>query len=223
MTEEDDRETRILLFGDAGQSVDIVDEDRGVFVLGSEVAEGVCVVDREAVAEVVIAIDGDAVLGKPSCHTVIAVDVLRHTVDELKDCMLRAQDATYGDGLDKNIRHPYMWACKSHYYSPDVHFYNFPYAFGGLFARGLYAQYEKEGAAFVPKYKKLLYTTTVATAEDTAKVAGIDLTDKEFWRAALQTIADCDYTVKIPMAHGGDSLNVAAASAVAFWQLGNPE
>lgn len=37
---------------------------------------------------------------------------------------------------------------------------------------------------------------------------------------ALQTIADCDYTVKIPMAHGVDSLNVAAASAVAFWQLG---
>ena len=38
---------------------------------------------------------------------------------------------------------------------------------------------------------------------------------------ADRTIADCDYTVKIPMAHGVDSLNVAAASAVAFWQLGN--
>ena len=36
---------------------------------------------------------------------------------------------------------------------------------------------------------------------------------------ADETIADCDYTVKIPMAHGVDSLNVAAASAVAFWQL----
>lgn len=35
------------------------------------------------------------------------------------------------------------------------------------------------------------------------------------------TIASCDYTVKIPMSHGVDSLNVAAASAVAFWQLGN--
>ena len=38
---------------------------------------------------------------------------------------------------------------------------------------------------------------------------------------AAATIADCDYTVKIPMSHGVDSLNVAAASAVAFWQLGN--
>ena len=37
---------------------------------------------------------------------------------------------------------------------------------------------------------------------------------------ATATIADCDYTVKIPMSHGVDSLNVAAASAVAFWQLG---
>ena len=38
---------------------------------------------------------------------------------------------------------------------------------------------------------------------------------------AASTIADCDYTVKIPMSHGVDSLNVAAASAVAFWQLGS--
>lgn len=40
---------------------------------------------------------------------------------------------------------------------------------------------------------------------------------------AEATIADCDYTVKIPMSHGVDSLNVAAASAVAFWQLGNKQ
>ena len=108
--------------------------------------------------------------------------------DTLCGFMLEAQKQSYGDGLDHNCLHPYMWVCKRHYYGPT--FYNFPYAFGGLFARGLYAQYEKEGPAFVPKYKKLLYTTPVATAEDTAKVAGIDLTDKEFWRGALQTIAD---------------------------------
>lgn len=108
--------------------------------------------------------------------------------DTLCDFMLTAQKQSYGDGLDENCLHPYMWVCKGHYYGPT--FYNFPYAFGGLFARGLYAQYEKEGASFVPKYKKLLHTTTIATAEDTAKVAGIDLTSKDFWRGALQTIAD---------------------------------
>ena len=102
--------------------------------------------------------------------------------------MTEAQKLSYGDGLDQSVMHPYMWACKSHYYGPV--FYNFPYAFGALFARGLYACYERDGAAFVSRYKELLYTTPVATAEDTAKVAGIDLTDREFWRAALQMIAD---------------------------------
>ena len=108
--------------------------------------------------------------------------------DTLCGFMLEAQKQSYGDGLDHQYLHPYMWVCKSHYYGST--FYNFPYAFGGLFARGLYARYQQEGESFVPKYKKLLYTTTIATAEDTAKVAGIDLTDKDFWRAALQTIAD---------------------------------
>jgi len=102
--------------------------------------------------------------------------------------MAQAQEEAYGDGLDPALRHPFMWLCKSHYYGPI--FYNFPYAFGALFARGLYACYERDGAAFVPKYKELLYTTCVASAEDTARVAGIDLTDKAFWRDALQVIAD---------------------------------
>ncbi len=108
--------------------------------------------------------------------------------DTLSQFMLEAQKQSYGDGLDHNVLHPYMWVCKGHYYGPT--FYNFPYAFGGLFARGLYAQYMRDGAAFVPKYKKLLYTTPIASVEDTAKVADIDLTDKNFWRSALQMIAD---------------------------------
>ena len=106
----------------------------------------------------------------------------------LCELMTEAQKLSYGDGLDHAQMHPYMWVNKSHYYGPT--FYNFPYAFGALFARGLYAQYERDGAAFVPKYKKLLYATPVASAEDTARVADIDLTDKEFWRSALQMVAD---------------------------------
>ena len=116
--------------------------------------------------------------------------------DQLCKQMLDAQKASYGEGLDPDVMHPYMWICKSHYYGPT--YYNFPYAFGGLFARGLYAQYEKEGAAFVPKYKQLLRTTPIAKAEDVAKVADIDLTDKNFWRGALQTIADqIDLLIKL--------------------------
>ena len=108
--------------------------------------------------------------------------------DTLCQMMIDAQKASYGDGLDESCMHPYMWVCKSHYYGPT--FYNFPYAFGGLFARGLYARYEQEGESFIPKYKNLLKTTPLACAEDVAKVADIDLTDVKFWMDGLQTIAD---------------------------------
>ena len=108
--------------------------------------------------------------------------------DRLCKIMEEAQKECYGDGLDHSCLHPYMWICKPHYYSST--YYNYPYAFGGLFARGLYAQYLQEGKAFVPKYKKLLATTTVASVEDTAKVADLDLTDITFWKNALQSIAD---------------------------------
>lgn len=110
--------------------------------------------------------------------------------DALCDIMLDAQKKAYGDGLDQNVLHPYMWACKSHYYSGGLSFYNFPYAFGGLFARGLYAKYLKEGPSFVPLYKKLLKATGTTTVEGTALVAGIDLTDKQFWMDSLQILAD---------------------------------
>lgn len=110
--------------------------------------------------------------------------------DDLEKIMLDAQKEAYGDGLDHNQLHPYMWVCKSHYYSENVSFYNFPYAFGGLFARGLYAQYQKEGASFVPKYRALLNATTVKSVEDVAMMADIDLTNPDFWRQSLQTIAE---------------------------------
>ena len=103
------------------------------------------------------------------------------------ELMLDAQKKAYGDGLDHEVLHPYMWLCKGHYYSGGRSFYNYPYAFGGLFARGLYAMYEEQGEKFVPLYKKLLYTTPVASVEDTAKVAGIDLTKKEFWAKSLES------------------------------------
>ena len=52
----------------------------------------------------------------------------------LQDIMLQAQKESYGDGLDESTYHPYMWVCKGHYYSASNNYYNFPYAFGGLFA-----------------------------------------------------------------------------------------
>ena len=110
--------------------------------------------------------------------------------NELEEIMLDAQKKAYGDGLDPDYLHPYMWCCKSHYFSAGLSYYNFPYAFGGLFSRGLYAKYLEEGEAFLPKYRALLTATTVETVENVAGVAGLDLTDPSFWRASLQIIAD---------------------------------
>ena len=109
-------------------------------------------------------------------------------VDELKETMLWAQEQSYGDGLDPEYRHPYVWACKSHYYSTGVHFYNFPYAFGGLFARGLYARYEKEGEAFVPVYCDLLSRFGSDTIANVTASVGIDVTTPDFWREAVESV-----------------------------------
>ena len=112
------------------------------------------------------------------------------SADRMCELMTDAQKKAYGDGLDENALHPYMWLCKGHYYSGGLSFYNYPYAFGGLFARGLYAKYKAEGDSFVSIYKAMLNATSVCDVEECAKIAGVDLTDKKFWRAGLQSIAD---------------------------------
>lgn len=107
--------------------------------------------------------------------------------DELASIMLEAQKEAYGDGLDHDVLHPYMWVCKGHYYSAGLGFYNFPYAFGGLFARGLYAKFQQEGPAFLEKYNYMLKETPVRSVEDVAKICDIDLTSKEFWLMSLHS------------------------------------
>lgn len=110
--------------------------------------------------------------------------------DELSQLMHDAQMQSYGDGLVEDTLNNYMWINKSHYYSSGLSYYNFPYAFGGLFARGLYAKYLEEGEEFLPTYKKFLKATTVMNVEDAGMVANIDLTEKEFWIKGLQSFAD---------------------------------
>jgi pepF/M3 family oligoendopeptidase len=103
--------------------------------------------------------------------------------------MAEAQTATYGDGLDPDALHPYMWAVKGHYYRPGLAFYNFPYAFGLLFALGLYARFEAEGKGFPAVYRTLLSMTGRASANEVARAAGFDLEDAAFWRGAVAVIA----------------------------------
>lgn len=112
------------------------------------------------------------------------------TVSQIKELMLEAQREAYGDGLDQEYLHPYMWAWKPHYYDADYNYYNFPYAFGLLFAKGLYAEYLKKGESFTSEYERLLSITGKNKIADITKEVGIDIHNKEFWRNSLKTIEE---------------------------------
>jgi oligoendopeptidase F len=120
------------------------------------------------------------------------------SVNELKEIMKNAQKEAYGNGLDHTILHDSMWINKPHYYSADRHFYNFPYAFGLLFAKGLYSEYLNRGEAFVNEYDNLLEATGKNNIVDVGKVMNIDVTCVDFWRSSLDLIKkDIEKFVKL--------------------------
>jgi pepF/M3 family oligoendopeptidase len=110
------------------------------------------------------------------------------SADEFCQIMLDAQRETYGDAIDPEHRHPYLWLLKPHYYD-DRHFYNYPYAFGLLFGLGMYAIYRREGAAFIPRYKELLRGTGQGKVADLAARFGIDVRTRGFWDDSLKIVA----------------------------------
>lgn len=112
------------------------------------------------------------------------------SVEELKQIMIEAQKKTYGDGFDQNYLHPYMWINKPHYYDADLNYYNFPYAFGELFVKGLIYKYNQEGKKFVEEYKNLLSQTGKKNLFDLGKIVGFDLHSKDFWRKSLDVIKE---------------------------------
>ena len=105
---------------------------------------------------------------------------------EMCELMLKAQLDTYGDGLDTDALHPYMWEAKGHYYGRS--YYNFPYMFGLLFGLGLYAVYQKDPEPFKARYDDLLSSTGLADAATLGRSFGIDITTPEFWRASFDQI-----------------------------------
>ena len=112
------------------------------------------------------------------------------SVEEIKELMINAQKEAYGDGLDPEYLHPYMWIWKPHYYNANYNYYNFPYSFGLLFSKGLYSQYLKKKDEFPSEYEKLLSITGKNEISDITKVMGIDIHDREFWKQSLKIIKD---------------------------------
>jgi oligoendopeptidase F len=122
------------------------------------------------------------------------------SVEEFCQFMRDAQEQTYGDGLNADLRHEYMWAAKSHYYGPT--FYNFPYMFGQLFALGLYSRYREDPATFTAGYDELLSMTGMADAATLASRFGIDIRTREFWEKSLAVLtSNIDKFVALADAH----------------------
>ena len=110
------------------------------------------------------------------------------SVDELNEAMLDAQKKAYGDGLDEEILHKYMWVVKPHYYMPSRNFYNFPYAFGHLLANGLYKIYQNDPSTFEAKYDSFLRATGKMPIKESCMMLGIDVEDVNFWKDSIDVI-----------------------------------
>ncbi len=110
------------------------------------------------------------------------------SAEDFCEIMERAQKESYGEALDERYLHKYMWTWKPHYYSAEFSFYNYPYAFGLLFATGLYAIYRQRGGEFIPSYINLLAETGEGRAAELASRFGINIREKKFWADSLKII-----------------------------------
>ena len=112
------------------------------------------------------------------------------TPEDFCRLMTEAQKRSYGKGLDPKLLHPYMWVVKGHYYSADLAFYNFPYAFGQLFALGLYNRFKREGQKFTAVYEEILRKTGMADAVKVTKSAGFNIETPDFWKDGIGIFVD---------------------------------
>lgn len=108
--------------------------------------------------------------------------------NQLSAMMVEAQKNSYGDALDEDALHPYMWAVKGHYYSSELSFYNFPYAFGQLFGLGVYQLSQTDSETFGARYDALLAHTGQDSAEAVAATVGCDITKRAFWQQSVDVI-----------------------------------
>jgi oligoendopeptidase F len=107
------------------------------------------------------------------------------SIPELNELMLDAQRKAYGEGLDPDAMHPYMWAVKGHYFTP---FYNWPYTFGLLFGIGLYARYLDDPDRFRQGYDDLLSSTGLGDAASLGARFDIDVRSAAFWSSSLDVL-----------------------------------
>lgn len=113
------------------------------------------------------------------------------SVSRLKELMVETQRRLLGDVLQQGGEDPFFWASKLHFYITGLTFYNFPYTFGFLLSRGLFARFKKEGADFLPRYEEFLRLAGSDTAENVVRrTIGQDLEKAQFWSEAIQSLEE---------------------------------
>ncbi len=113
------------------------------------------------------------------------------SVSRFKELMVSTQRQVFGDLLEQGGEDSLFWASKLHFYITEVTFYNFPYTFGYLLSRGLYAMFLAEGKNFLPRYEEFLKLTGSDTADGVAlKTIGRDLRTTEFWTEAIKSLEE---------------------------------
>ncbi|WP_415720713.1 M3 family oligoendopeptidase [Photobacterium ganghwense] len=110
------------------------------------------------------------------------------TPDQLKALMSETWRDWYGDAMDETSE--MFWASKLHFSIADISFYNYPYLFGYLFSKGVYAQRAAKGEHFYEDYKALLRDTGSMMAEEVVeKHLGMDIRQPEFWQQSVDMVA----------------------------------
>ena len=113
------------------------------------------------------------------------------SVSRLKELMVQTQRQVLGDVLETGGEDPYFWASKLHFYITGITFYNFPYTFGYLLSRGLYAMFKNQGDRFLPKYEEFLRRAGSDTAENVVRqTVGRDIEKTEFWSEAIHSLEE---------------------------------
>ncbi|NUW67277.1 M3 family oligoendopeptidase [Vibrio coralliilyticus] len=109
------------------------------------------------------------------------------SAEQLCDLMSQTWKDWYGESMTE--ADPYFWASKLHFSISEVSFYNYPYLFGYLFSKGVYAQREAKGESFYSDYVNLLRDTGSMMAEDVVqKHLGMALDSEAFWQQSVDMV-----------------------------------
>jgi oligoendopeptidase F len=109
--------------------------------------------------------------------------------ERIHELMVESQKRVLGDVLASDGVDPYYWASKLHFFITGVSFYNFPYTFGYLLSRGLFARFEEEGIDFLPRYERFLRGSASAEAHVVVKeTLGYDLEQSDFWERSIASL-----------------------------------